>query len=309
VNAVGTDRGHVYLMHGNDGAKSKGMFFDTMLQLSKQNYSSVACDGRGYSPGASPTDKSAYHYDELASDIYKIVDWFGFANKFGGKFHLVAHDQGARVSWHSIALNSAASPSRSRLLSFASLSIPHSDVFSNAILSPTPDADQQLASQYVRMLVLPNSVEVQNETIFRNVCQPEGWSTPEPCQRTLWWYSGAIDSGAMALGKWDPSAPLSPVSKYVGITKATVEKLTTYPLAGVPQTKKVGRVSEFPVLYACGGTDTSDLCKPNFDSESKALIDHYTYLKVDNCGHGVLGCAQAQEFIDAIMKNIAAATL
>ena len=54
----------------------------------------------------------------------------GFSQKFGGKFHLVAHDQGARVSWHSIAKNIT----RSRLLSFTSLSIPHSDVFSDALL-------------------------------------------------------------------------------------------------------------------------------------------------------------------------------
>ena len=71
---------------------------------------------------------------------------------------------------------------------------------------------------------------------------------------------------------------------------------------------RVGRVDEFPVLYACGSNDQSDLCKEAFDTESGALIGKYTYLKVDGCGHDVLGCSQAQKYIDAITKNIQQAT-
>ena len=130
------------------GKQAKAMFFDTMLQLAALNYSSVSCDARGYSPGASPADNSAYHYDKLAGDIISIVDQMGFAAKFGGKFHLVAHDQGARVSWHSIARGIT----RPRLLSFTSLSIPHSDVFSDALLSSHPDADQRLLTDAYRDL-------------------------------------------------------------------------------------------------------------------------------------------------------------
>ena len=293
-------RGQVYHMHGNDGKRAKAMFFDTMLQLAALGYASVACDARGYSPGASPFDYGAYHYDKLAADIIDIVDAMGFGEKFDGKFHLVTHDQGARVAWHSIAKNIT----RPRLLSFTSLSIPHSDVFSDALLSAHPDANQQLAAQYVRMLVLPNSTLVQNKTIFHKVCEPEGWSETWACQPSLWWYNGAIDSGAMALTKWDPNAAISPVSKYVGIDFKTVEKLTQYPLEGVAQSVRVGRVDEFPVLYACGSLDTSDLCESAFDTESRALIGKYTYLKVVGCGHDVLGCKQAQTYIDAIIKNI-----
>jgi len=300
VEAIGEDRGHGYAMNGNDGKQAKAMFFDTMLQLAAHNYSSVSCDARGYSPRASPPDYNAYYYDKLAADIIAIVDAIGFSTKFGGKFHLVAHDQGARVSWHPIAKNIT----RPRLLSFTSLPIPHSDVFSDALLSDHPDADQQLAAQYVRMLVLPNSTMVQDETIFHKVCQSEGWTSPEACQPSLWYYNGAIDSGAMALTKWDPHAPYSPVSKYVGINFTTVQRLTQYPLAGVAQSVRVGRVDEFPVLYACGSTDQSDLCKAAFDTESAALIGNYTYLKVVGCGHDVLGCDHAQTYIDAIIKNI-----
>ena len=78
-----------------------------------------------------------------------------------------------------------------------SLSIPNSDVFSDALLSNHSDPGQQLAAQYVRTLVLPNSTTVQGEIIFRKVCETEGWDMPESCQPSLWWYNGAIDAGAM----------------------------------------------------------------------------------------------------------------
>ena len=96
-----------------------------------------------------------------------------------------------------------------------------------------------------------------------------------------------------ALTKWDPNAPYSPVSKYVGINFTAVEDLTQYPLGGVAQSVRVGRVDDFPVLYACGSEDESDLCKALFDTESAAFIGKYTYLKVDCCGHNVLGCSGA----------------
>ena len=35
---------------------------------------------------------------------------------------------------------------------------------------------------------------------------------------------------------------------------------------------RVGRVDEFPVLYACGSKDTSNLCKAAFDAESGAQL-------------------------------------
>ena len=72
--------------------------------------------------------------DELAGDIYAIVDAFGYGSQYGGKFHVVSHDQGARIAWHSIAKFYG----RQRYLSFSSLSIPHADVFSNALYGPSP---------------------------------------------------------------------------------------------------------------------------------------------------------------------------
>ena len=138
-------KGFVYFMHGNDGALSKGMWFDIMQQLGALNYSSLSCDARGYSPGASPDLYDAYNYDELAGDLFGIVDATGLADQFGGKFHLVSHDQGARVAWHSIAKFAG----RQRFLSFTSLSIPHSDVFSDALYGNDTYPAQVVASQCV----------------------------------------------------------------------------------------------------------------------------------------------------------------
>merc|ERR1712135_22678 len=235
-------------------------------------YSGLSCDQRGYSPGAAPDDMAAYNYDILASDLFSLMDATNFSAPNGG----------------------TASEGRKRFLSFTSLSIPHSDVFSDALLGPLADYDAQVAQQYVRMLVLPNSTLVDGQQIYNVICQSEGWTDISTCQKTLWWYNGAIDSGAMGLA---PMEPYDELADFVGIPFATVESLTQYPLTGVAQTVKVGHVVEFTVFYACGYDDQSDLCKEKFGNQSKALIQDFAYLRVPNCGHQVLACAAAQEII------------
>ena len=294
------EKGIVYHMHGNDGHHAKAMFFNTMRALAPLGYTSLACDARGYSPGASPNTMGSYSYNELIKDLFGLVDAFAtFRSKpTGGKFHVVAHDQGARVSWHAIAKGAG----RSRFLTFSSLSIPHGDVFSNALFGNHTDLKQQESSQYVRMLVLPNSTTVDTGEIYHKVCVPGGWPEVLDCQRTLWWYNGAINSGAMALA---PDMPYSGASKYVGIPRAVVQKLTQYPLEGVGQTAKVGDIREFPVLYACGTEDTPDLCEKKFGNETCAKIADCTYLQLPGCGHDVVGCTvTGSSLMDAIVANI-----
>jgi hypothetical protein len=103
--------------------------------------------------------------------------------------------------------------------------------------------------------------------------------------------------------------PYTGAAKWVGIPEAVVANETQYPVAGVPQTVRVGRVDEFPVLYACGGQDTSDLCEQTFSDQSGALIADYTYLKLPSCAHDVLGCpveAQRLQLEQAIVDHIEA---
>jgi hypothetical protein len=113
--------------------------------------------------------------------------------------------------------------------------------------------------------------------------------------------NGAWGGVLQALSPWDASA-VSPVSKYIGLDIALVANLTQYPLSGVPQTAMVGRVDEFPVLYACGTGDSSDLCKDVFGQESGAMVTDFTFLKVGNgCGHG---CAECDGIPEAIIANV-----
>jgi len=301
--------GNVYFMHGDDGARAKAMWSETMLQLASKGYTSLACDQRGYSPGASPDDYNAYHYDLLAADILALTSAVGFNSTFEGKFHLVAHDQGARIAWHSIAK----SMTRDLLLSFSTLSIPHADIFSDNVCcdSSKTDVPDQTALQYFRQLTLPNSVRVNGNTIFNRFCGEMGFNTPESCQKTFWWYNGAVDAGAMAM------APLmdfgKSIASKVNISYDMVEKLTTYPLTGVPQTVKVGVISKFPVFFACGNKDTCDLCTNTVVEQTKSMVESSFTSTITNCGHKLLTkskCPQQlerQKVIDGIIANVQSA--
>lgn len=183
VKATTNPVGNVLYLHGNDGAGSKAMWASQMLAQAPLGFTGLACDARGYSPGASPNNQSAYLYDELAKDLFSLADTFGFGKEYGGKFHVVAHDQGARVTWHAIAKYQG----RKRFLSFATLSIPHSDVFSDSLIGPNADRDQQAAAQYVRMLTLPNAMTVDHDRIRDWLCKQENYKTTEACQHAHWY--------------------------------------------------------------------------------------------------------------------------
>lgn len=303
-----TPAGHVYLLHGNDGVGAKGMFFKVMLELASHGYASMACDARGYSPGARPSKYSDYSYDVLITDIFSLVD-SAQMHSATGKFHMVAHDQGARISWHSIAKGIG----RQRFLTFTTLSIPHSDVFSNSLYGPMTQQDEQHAAQYVRILTLPNSTSVYHNQIATKVCPTYNFATAADCQRALWYYNGAVDSGAMAMAKM---LPFGSVAKWIGIPEDVVRNLTQYPIDGVPQTVKVGPVGKgLPVFFACGAMDSSDLCSgaagDYFEKGTRALVSNLTYMRMTSpCGHDVLGCSddvQVNQLIAGIVANVKSA--
>jgi hypothetical protein len=50
----------IYFMHGNDGPRAKGMMMES---FAARGYNTLACDQRGFSPGASPNVSRAYNYD------------------------------------------------------------------------------------------------------------------------------------------------------------------------------------------------------------------------------------------------------
>ncbi len=98
----------------------------------------IAPDQRGYSPGARPTDVSAYATDVLADDAVAIADALGL-----GTFHLVGHDWGAAVAWV------AAAHHADRLRSLTAVSVPHLAAYGAALQA---DPDQQQRASYIGLL-------------------------------------------------------------------------------------------------------------------------------------------------------------
>ena len=60
----------VLLLHGFP--EWSEMFVPLMRRLANASHRSLACNQRGYSPGARPDRKSAYTYNELASDAFAV---------------------------------------------------------------------------------------------------------------------------------------------------------------------------------------------------------------------------------------------
>jgi len=81
----------------------------------------VAFDQRGYSPGARPDSVESYELSEVVADLFAVASVVGFE-----RFHLVAHDWGSIAGWLATAENP------DRVLSYASLSIPHPSAISSA---------------------------------------------------------------------------------------------------------------------------------------------------------------------------------
>ena len=296
-NAVA--KGNVYFMHGNDGPNSKAMWALMMVQLAAQGYNTLACDQRGFSPGASPYNVSEYNYDYLVEDIFALSDkYFGVDSKI----HAVGHDQGGRVGWHAIAVGTA----RKRYASYTALSEAHSDVFSDALFGPNPDPVQQTNFMYVWDFTLPGeNVLAYHGAMQHNVCGKIGYRTTKECQTALWWYPGAISSGNLAL---PPKKDFGYVGKMIGIPDEWVKEHAIYPWkTGIPQTAKVGNVTEFPVLLICGSSDLADLCTDRYKEGTAALVQDFSYYRATKCGHDLTtpkACSQYQDVIDAVVTVI-----
>lgn len=108
-------------------------------------YRVVAPDQRGYSPGARPQAVEAYRMPELVGDAIGLLDALGIA-----RAHLVGHDWGAAVSWHTAARHP------DRIASLTAVSVPHPKAFSEALRS---DPDQRERSQYIRLFQGEGSAE------------------------------------------------------------------------------------------------------------------------------------------------------
>jgi len=108
--------------------------------LAAAGYRVLAPDQRGYSPGARPAARSAYTLSQLAGDVLALADAAG-----AERFHLAGHDWGGVLAWY------VADRYPGRLISLASLSVPHPQAFLRAVTS----SNQAARSWYVAAFQLP----------------------------------------------------------------------------------------------------------------------------------------------------------
>eukprot|EP00040_Diaphanoeca_grandis_P019398 m.102342 g.102342 ORF g.102342 m.102342 type:complete len:441 (-) comp27406_c1_seq1:192-1514(-) len=293
-------KGNVYFMHGNDGPRAKGMWSLMMTRFADQGYNNLACDQRGFSPGASPNASSEYNYDFLAQDIFAVADsYFGAS----GKFHVVAHDQGGRVGWHALR---PAGAGRARFATYSALAEAHSDAFSDALYGPNADPVQQLRFMYLRDFTLANPAYIYNGAIFNNVCKKYyAYTSQFLCQTAVWWYGGAVASGNLAVQPFNGT--FGQVGASIGIPASFVNDNTPYPLSGLPQRTKVGLVPEVPVLYMCGSGEYADICNDRMRDESAKLVENFAYARIQGCGHDLTtpsSCSNYQLVIETILQHV-----
>lgn len=273
------------------------MFMPTMRLLAPLAHPSVACNLRGYSDGARPDTVESYRYDNMINDVFAIADAVNSTSFPTDTFHLVGHDHGALLGW-----NVATDVGRSgRVLSYASLSIPHPQAFSRGLIGTDADHRQQVASQYFSIFVLQKSASIHLDFLFNTMGKTSStagvtgeFKTPEDFQHALWWYNGALDYGIMSL---PPSFTLPQLLKTGPAGAVAASLRAIYGGGGKPGVvaSKVVPNATVPTIYVCGNQDTAILCTLPFSLATKEFTSaDYTYVET-NCGHNVLSCSDPTE--------------
>jgi pimeloyl-ACP methyl ester carboxylesterase len=162
--------------------------------LVEAGYRVVAPDQRGYSPGARPSDQSAYSSSCLIGDVLAVADAVG-----ADRFHLVGHDWGGAVAWQ------VAGRHADRLRSLTVLSTPHPAAFGLA-LSGEVGSDQVSRSGYMDFFRTEGSEDVmlaEDAGLLKLVYLGSGLteeeaapylaalSTPDALRAALCWYRAA----------------------------------------------------------------------------------------------------------------------
>lgn len=108
-------------------------------ELAADGYRCLAPDQRGYSPGARPSEVSAYGMPEIVGDTVGLLDALGL-----DRVHLVGHDWGANVGW------CAATWHADRVRTFTAVSVPHPRAYGWAMRN---DPEQQRRGAYIQTFV------------------------------------------------------------------------------------------------------------------------------------------------------------
>ena len=148
------------------------MWTELMPEIAALGFYCIAPDMRGYSKNACPTGASNYTIEKISNDILGIADTLK-----PGKFHLVGHDWGAAIGWD-ITYNH-----RERILSWTSLSVPHSRAFATALKE---DKEQKKMSRYIGLFLIPMLPElIVRRNDFKAFRKLWKHSTPEVLENYL----------------------------------------------------------------------------------------------------------------------------
>jgi pimeloyl-ACP methyl ester carboxylesterase len=134
----------VVLLHGFP--QDSGCWSQVAPLLHREGLRTLAPDQRGYAPGATPADVSAYRLERLALDVLAVLDAAGVE-----RAHVVGHDWGGAVAWHLGAHHPE------RVASLTVLSTPHPRALARSMTRSL----QPLRSWYtlaVQVPVLPELV-------------------------------------------------------------------------------------------------------------------------------------------------------
>ena len=263
---------NVVLLHGFPMRRS---WYDPLLNDWNKNDSisinALACDLRGYSPGASPDSLLEYEADILVSDVFALAEAAGFTD-----FHLVGHDHGAGVGWV------AASQSQGEILSFTSMSVPHVNRFSASLCGDEVVQEQVVASNYFNQFALSDSATVNNGQLTALFASfgAANVSSPQELQTQLWWYNASIPS-YMSLPRVvnDSEVPAD-----LTLLSAARQAIPLDPRPCVPQQNAIGGIF-VPVLFICGAKDPYLLCTLPYTTPGDDLVPDYTYYKAKTCQH------------------------
>jgi pimeloyl-ACP methyl ester carboxylesterase len=128
----------VVLLHGFP--QDSRCWSEVTPTLHRAGLRTLAPDQRGYSPGASPVDVSAYRVSTLAADVLAVMDAADVATA-----HVVGHDWGGAVAWYLGAHHAG------RLASLTVLSTPHPAALAHSMTRSL----QPLRSWYTLAVQLP----------------------------------------------------------------------------------------------------------------------------------------------------------
>ncbi|KAL3917718.1 MAG: hypothetical protein SGILL_004583 [Bacillariaceae sp.] len=252
------------------------------MMMSAVSVHAVACDLRGYSPGASPDGIENYDYSLFAEDTFALAEAAGFADGF----HLMGHDHGAGLAWYV-----AANDPDNKILSLTTLSVPHVGLMSDALCSNNTVEDQVIASNYFNQFSLPDSAFASNASLT-DLFESFGFPSLDPAQfqKMLWWYNGSL-AKHFSMPRVVSDEEVQGFEDMYGFQAAFFLKSSRAAIpmeerACIPidEENRVGTIA-VPTLFICGLNDFALLCNDDYVTDfPPELLPDYEHANFE-CGH------------------------